>query len=68
MPLRIGGFASAKARYAQNNDDPETASKPWDINRNGFVLGDGAGILILEDYESAKKRNAKIYCELAGFG
>ena len=67
-PLGIGGFASAKALCSTNNDDPETASKPWDINRNGFVLGDGAGILILEDYESAKKRNAKIYCELAGFG
>ena len=67
-PLGIGGFASAKALCSTNNDDPETASKPWDINRNGFVLGDGAGILILEDYESAKKRDAKIYCELAGFG
>ena len=59
-PLGIGGFASAKALCSTNNDDPETASKPWDINRNGFVLGDGAGILILEDYESAKKRNADL--------
>ena len=67
-PLGIGGFASAKALCSSNNDDPETASKPWDINRNGFVLGDGAGIMVLEEYETAKKRGAKIYCELAGFG
>ena len=67
-PLGIGGFASAKALCSSNNDDPETASKPWDLNRNGFVLGDGAGILVLEDYETAKKRGAKIYCELVGFG
>ncbi len=67
-PLGIGGFASAKALCSSNNDDPETASKPWDIDRNGFVLGDGAGILVLEDYEHAKKRDAKIYCEIVGFG
>ena len=67
-PLGIGGFASAKALCSTNNDDPETASKPWDINRNGFVLGDGAGIVILEEYEKAKARGAKIYCELSGFG
>ena len=67
-PLGIGGFASAKALCSSNNDDPETASKPWDINRNGFVLGDGAGILVLEDYEHAKKRGANIYCEIVGFG
>lgn len=67
-PLGIGGFASAKALCSTNNDDPETASKPWDVNRNGFVLGDGAGIVVLEDYEHAKARNAKIYCELVGFG
>ena len=67
-PLGIGGFASAKALCSTNNDDPETASKPWDVNRNGFVLGDGAGIVVLEDYEIAKKRGAKIYCELVGFG
>jgi|TARA_B110000444_G_scaffold222027_1_gene223720 3-oxoacyl-[acyl-carrier-protein] synthase II len=67
-PLGIGGFASAKALCSTNNDSPETASKPWDINRNGFVLGDGAGIMVLEDYEHAKKRGAKIYCELVGFG
>ena len=67
-PLGIGGFASAKALCSTNNDDPETASKPWDVDRNGFVLGDGAGIVVLEDYETAKKRGAKIYCELVGFG
>ena len=67
-PLGIGGFASAKALCSTNNESPETASKPWDINRNGFVLGDGAGIMVLEDYEHAKKRGAKIYCEIAGFG
>lgn len=67
-PLGIGGFASAKALCSTNNNDPESASKPWDINRNGFVLGDGAGILVLEDYETARKRGANIYCELAGFG
>ena len=67
-PLGIGGFASAKALCSTNNDDPESASKPWAINRNGFVLGDGAGIMVLEDYETAKKRGAEIYCELVGFG
>lgn len=67
-PLGIGGFASAKALCSTNNESPETASKPWDINRNGFVLGDGAGIMVLEDYEHAKKRGAKIYCEVVGFG
>ena len=67
-PLGIGGFASAKALCSTNNESPETASRPWDINRNGFVLGDGAGIMVLEDYEHAKKRGAKIYCEVVGFG
>ena len=67
-PLGIGGFASAKALCSTNNESPETASKPWDINRNGFVLGDGAGIMVLENYEHAKKRGAKIYCEIVGFG
>jgi 3-oxoacyl-[acyl-carrier-protein] synthase II len=67
-PLGIGGFASAKALCSTNNDDPEKASRPWDINRNGFVLGDGAGIVVMEDYEHAKKRDAKIYCEIVGFG
>ncbi len=67
-PLGIGGFASAKALCSSNNDDPEKASKPWDVDRNGFVLGDGAGILVLEDYEHAKERGAEIYCEIVGFG
>ena len=67
-PLGIGGFASAKALCATHNDSPELASRPFDKTRNGFVLGDGAGIVVLEEYEHAKKRNAKIYCEVAGFG
>ncbi len=67
-PLGIGGFASAKALCSSNNNDPEKASKPWDVDRNGFVLGDGAGILVLEDYEHAKERGAEIYCEIVGFG
>lgn len=67
-PLGIGGFASAKALSSTNNDTPELASKPWDINRDGFVLADGAGIIVLEELEHAKKRGAKIYCEVSGFG
>ena len=67
-PLGIGGFSSAKALCASHNDNPEAASKPWDVNRDGFVLGDGAGVLVLEEYELAKKRGANIYCEVAGFG
>lgn len=66
-PLAIGGFAAAKALSAQN-DHPEAASRPWDKDRDGFVLGEGAGILVLEEIEHAKKRGAKIYAELAGFG
>lgn len=63
----VGGFCSMKA-MSTRNDDPTRASRPWDKERDGFVLGDGAGILILEEYERAKARGARIYCELAGFG
>lgn len=66
-PLGIAGFAAARA-LSTRNDSPETASRPWDQDRDGFVLGDGAGILVLESYDHAVARGASIYCELAGFG
>ena len=66
-PMGIGGFSALKA-LSHRNDEPEKASRPWDKDRDGFILGDGAGVLVLEEYEHAKARGAKIYAELTGFG
>jgi 3-oxoacyl-[acyl-carrier-protein] synthase II len=66
-PLGIGGFAAARA-LSTRNDDPAAASRPWDKDRDGFVLGEGGGVMVIEEYEHAKKRGAKIYAELTGFG
>src|SRR5690606_25896472 len=66
-PTSVGGFCAMKA-MSTRNDEPTKASRPWDRDRDGFVLGDGAGILILEEYEHARARGARIYAELAGFG
>lgn len=66
--LTVGGFSAARALTTRFNDAPEKASRPWDLDRSGFVLGDGAGAVVLEEYEHACSRDARVYCELAGYG